>query len=253
MKNLRVDDIDYNWINRYPNKVDWTDVSIYGKLKNKFIRKYKDYVNWLEIGIHQKLSYETLLECGQYLDWNVMIMFQNIPEELLIHYQDMMTEECWTYYVPRFQKLSTNFIQKYFTRFNVIFLIKYQKLSEQQLRYCLRLNLGSVISKYQKLKPRMICNLKDELDWTLLSVNPNINPNKFEDHDIITIKPYIDETFKMIDRSSEIILMLKIRLFRIENVAKKIQKHWKHSITAPDYELCKQRLKREFTELISIT
>lgn len=246
--------IDYKWIKRYPNRVDWTDISINAKLKNKFIRQYKDYVNWLEIGIHQRLNYETLSECGHYLDWNVIVMFQIIPEDLLIQYRDRMTEECWRIYVPRFQKLSTDFIQTYLESFEVYYLIKYQKLSKKQLIWCCQLNMGQCVSKYHRLKPTMICELISELDWKLLIRNPHIDANKFKDHEIITIKPYLNRMFKYEvmrrGRCSELVWTLVHRLWRLERFAKTIQNYWRRAISDPNYIVCKRRLRREFNDLI---
>ena len=247
------DSIDYNWIEHYPNKVDWTDISINGKLKNKFIRKYKDYVNWYEIGIHQKLNYDTMFECGEYLDWNVIVEFQfNISEDLLLQYRDRMTENCWSCFVPRYQKLSRDFIQKYLYSFDLISLIKYQRLSEQQIKLCCQLNLGKYVSKYQRLKPKLICNLKSELDWKILCRNPYIDVSKFNNHEIISIKPYIKEMFDHRIFNFKF-WIFQNRLWELEYFTRTIQKYWKRAIADPKYKLCKLRLEREFAELLSIT
>jgi len=49
-------------IRKNPKKTDWTSLSYFKILPEKFIREFQDYVNWIGVSRYQKLSKKFKLE-----------------------------------------------------------------------------------------------------------------------------------------------------------------------------------------------
>jgi hypothetical protein len=116
------DYIDYTVISKYQilsekfiydfeDKLDWTMLSKYQKLSEKLMRVFKKRLNWVFISATQDLTESFILEFREYLFWEIVCGEQKISEEFIIKNEDTMI---WPE-ISNNEKisLSEEFIEKY--------------------------------------------------------------------------------------------------------------------------------------------
>lgn len=241
--------IDLKWIDKHPDKVDWTDICVHVKLNNKFIRKYKDWIDWKEVCMHQCLNSKTLYECQQYVYWDIVSIFQKIKQSFISEHAHFFSDELFELYLPRFQNLDDYFILNNIDRLDMSIVLKYQCLSSTTITYLIDhltiLNVA-ILSQYQYISPDLACSLKHKLNWNSLLINKHSCMDDMHYCHIIECLYYINQIHYIPNYST-----LCIKLHEVNNAANKIQFYWKHSISNPSFKICRQRLHREFNELIN--
>ena len=90
-------------------EVNWSCISEFQKLSEKFIEKHCDKVNWSYISMYQKLSESFIDKYSDKLDWNYISKYQTLSEEFIEKYADKVNWYC----ISQYQKLSEEFQQKH--------------------------------------------------------------------------------------------------------------------------------------------
>lgn len=106
-----------------PNLIDWFDFCQRYLLTEDFIEKWIDYVNWSQISRFQKLTEGFIEKWKDYVDWTYIIKKQNLSCGFLDKYFDRLFSVVNTRgkhylidYIINHQKLEEWFIDKYFDR-----------------------------------------------------------------------------------------------------------------------------------------
>lgn len=202
--------VDFKWIEKNPRKVDWLDICIYGKLDVNFMDKYYEYINWQVVSQTQKMNEKLIRKYINRINW---------------------------YKISKYQKLSESFIEEYINYINWKNVSEYQNLSANFIDRHL-----SFIDFYRLVNNSRI-NIFDD----------PINIIKYADKIAIlncTYKTYWKTSkFKYV-KGNEKVKILWNRLIHMSLHAKRIQKQWRTCITNPEYKICKDRLKREFNDLM---
>jgi hypothetical protein len=137
-------------IEKFQDKVNWSNISIGQKLSEEFIEKFQDKVNLVFISRYQKLSEYFIEKFQDKVDWIKISIYQKLSESFIEEFQDKVD---WDY-ISMDQKLSEEFIEKLQNKVDWNFISKYQKLSEEFIEKFQDKVYLDYISKYQKLSPQ---------------------------------------------------------------------------------------------------
>ena len=121
-KFIRIDKINYTFLNKYPELIlyfknskklklsvlYWTYISEFQKLSEEFIREFKDKVNWHNISENQILSESFIREFQDKVKWSTISKYQNLSESFIEEFQDKLNlyeiEDSWLYKDESFKK-----------------------------------------------------------------------------------------------------------------------------------------------------
>ena len=87
-----------NWI----DLIDWSYISRYHELSEKFMDCYADCLNWMFIAEYQKLSEQYIEKRPNLIHWDIISCYQKLSEEFIERHADHL--DWW--YVSRHLKLS---------------------------------------------------------------------------------------------------------------------------------------------------
>ena len=73
---------------KFSDKVDWENISLFQKLSEDFIRKFSDKVHWRNISRCQELSEDFIREFGDKVDWDNIFMYQNLSDDFIREFYD---------------------------------------------------------------------------------------------------------------------------------------------------------------------
>jgi hypothetical protein len=153
------------FINKHPDKLNMNLISEIQKLSEKFMDYHKLKLNWTRLSYHQIMSEDFIHEHADFVDWDKISIKQNICEDFANKHADKINfiGYCKNEHV----KLSTMFINKHFTKFNLTTLCESQKLDENFIheKYDRFKNANSLtaIFRNQKLSKTFIDNHIDDI------------------------------------------------------------------------------------------
>jgi len=139
-KFIRIDKINYTFLNKYPELIlyfknskklklsvlYWTYISEFQKLSEEFIREFKDKVNWHYISHKQKLSESFIREFQDKVNWSYISAYQKLSESFIREFKDKVN---W-HNISENQILSESFIREFQDKVKWSTISKYQNLSE---------------------------------------------------------------------------------------------------------------------------
>lgn len=206
--------VDIKWITKNPNKVDWIDVCLYGKLNNAFIDTHYEYVNWEIVSQTQCLKEWLIIKYKDRVNWSKISKFQSLSEEFIEKYSKNVR---WSY-ISEYQTLTPDFIDRNLSSIDFFALVQNDNtwnsvFSDPMniIKYANRITiLNCAYEKRYRTKNKLKYlrgNIKVKSLWTILLNMSNVH-------------------------------------------AKRIQIAWRRCITDPNYKLCKKRLRMEFESLI---
>ena len=134
----------------FQKKVNWTWISEYQKLSEKFIREFQDKVHWYNISEYQKLSEKFIREFQDKVNWDNISQYQKLSEKFIIEFQEKVYWDS----IYACQKLSENFIREFQAKVNWNRISAYQKLSENFIREFQAKVHWDNISAYQNLSEK---------------------------------------------------------------------------------------------------
>ena len=128
-KFIRIDKINYTFLNKYPELIlyfknskklklsvlYWTYISEFQKLSEEFIREFKDKVNWHYISHKQKLSESFIREFKDKVNWHNISENQILSESFIREFQDKVK---WST-ISKYQNLSESFIEEFQDKLNL--------------------------------------------------------------------------------------------------------------------------------------
>jgi hypothetical protein len=136
-------------------EVDWSYISIFQKLSEKFIEKYSDKINWHHISEFQKLSEKFIEKHYNKVDWYNISKKQTLSESFIEKHYDKVD---W-YLISLYQTLSESFIEKHYDKIDWNCISAYQTLSE------------SFIEKHY-----------DKVNWFYISIHQTLPKEFIEKH-----------------------------------------------------------------------
>lgn len=260
--------MDINWLLHHPDKVDWDDVCVHCILDEHLIELCKNYVNWDYVSQYQNLSESFIRNNFIYLNWSLILKFQNLSISFLDLCDNAWNSSDW-FSIAKYQHLNESFIIKHFDKFshhecwNMI--CKRQNLSETFLINHHHLLIWTSISHRQFLSPEFVIRFKDHIDWCAFVSNKK-SWDRFVSHPSHIINCF-KEFFFLKNNYSSNFFTRNSQLFnrtKIDNVWSsflslctipviKIQRAWRLCIVCPEFSICRNRLSREFDDLIKIT
>jgi len=212
-KFIRIDQIDYDFLEKYPelilifknskklnlDNLNWYNITFYQILSESFIIEFLDYVNWQNISQNQKLSEELIREFKDQVEWYYISSYQKLSEEFIREFKYYVY---WSY-ISQYQKLSESFIREFKDYVHWYWISYYQKLSESFIREFQDKVNWTYISEYQNLNEEFIREFQNKLGWTCISSNQKLSEEfiiEFKDKvNFNTIEDswyYKDELFK---------------------------------------------------------
>jgi len=178
------------FMNKHPDKLNMNLISELQKLSEKFMDYHKLTLNWDRLSHHQIMCEDFIHEHANLVNWDNISFYQNICEDFVDRHADKInfTQYCKNKHV----KLSTSFINKHFTKFNLTTLVEEQMLDEnfiQEKYECFKserfksTNSLATIFRKQKLSKSFIDKHTEDIKsrgsdyaprWEDLFDNPNI-------------------------------------------------------------------------------
>jgi len=118
----------------FQKKVNWTWISEYQKLSEKFIREFQDKVHWYNISEYQKLSEKFIREFQDKVNWDNISQYQKLSEKFIIEFQ----EKVYWDRISANQKLS----EKFRKEFNLVKINKPISIKEYAKEHNLEIKDG---------------------------------------------------------------------------------------------------------------
>ena len=255
--------IDYNWIERYPGKVDWNDICTFAKLTEKFIAKHANYVQWDRVSQFQKLSESFIQKHYHLVNWNLIVIYQHLSVEFLDELNFIWNSSNWNN-ISSCQILTEEFITKYCNKLNWNNISQYQSLSESFLIQNENNIDWNFISEFQNLSPPFVLKyvLNDKIKLHILINNRQSWNNLFNDvinivklaNHITVLNCFYDSPLKKADgykKQQNIIVIKQLfnKLVSVNSSVIRIQQQWLQCYYNPQFLTCRKRLTREFEEL----
>jgi len=150
------------------SNTDWTSISHYYKLSEKFIREFKDKVDWYYISEYQKLSEKFIREFKDNVYWYYISIYQKLSEKFIREFKDKVNWDAISIY----QKLSEKFIREFKDKVNWHYISKYQKLSKKFIRE-FNINISEYCWIYKTKEEKLKYIKENNLDKTYKLVNDN--------------------------------------------------------------------------------
>ena len=218
--------IDYKWIKKHPNKVDWNDVCMFGSLKLKWIENFEHFVNWNTVCTFQHLNENFIRKWYYRVNWDLIVIHQKLNDSFIDECHAIWNTDNWKN-ISRYQRLSSSFIDKYSTHLN-----------------------WSELSLNPYLPSEIVVKYKNKIDWKMLILNVKVW-KRFIKSDYNLLKCADEITIQCCTSSSNTSQLKKCfsRLIEINRKLIKIQNAWRICVSNPSFLICKKRLIREFNEL----
>ena len=100
---------------KFIDKLDWKEVSIFQQLTSKDLEKYADKLDWYYVSMFQKLTSKDLEKFIDKLDWYRVSKYQKLTSEDLEKFIDKLN---WKY-VSIHQKLTSKDLEKFKDKINL--------------------------------------------------------------------------------------------------------------------------------------
>jgi len=169
-----------DWKDKFIKQINWTRISIYQKLSEKFMEKFQDKVDWGNVSTHQQLSENFIEKFQDKVYWDYISHYQQLSESFMEKFQDKLN---W-WYISIFQKLSENFIEKFQDRLNWARVSGDQILSEYFIEKFEDKVDWSYILHYQILSEKFMEKYIDKFDKNDIILYQRISKEFAKKHNI---------------------------------------------------------------------
>lgn len=188
--------LDYNFLNKHNDDLDWDYVSIYQMLNNQIYKKFINKLNWQYISKHQELNIDLIRQYQHLLYWPNIFRYQKLNMKYILEFKRYLDQDIDNYkIISKFQQLDLEFIEENIDKLDLNIISKYQKIDNIEFieKYKDKLNLLDIFK-----------NKNNNINDNYIKENTNID-------DLINLLDYRKFNIMFLDENFDNIFINNIR------------------------------------------
>lgn len=111
--------IQYEFLNLFKQKIDWTHLSQYIRIPANLLLSYKEFVDWDMITICQPLTITIISKLQNYINWSLLWLNRQFRLQEIYYLVENFPDKIEWKFLLQTQKVSKKFIIKYLDKIDI--------------------------------------------------------------------------------------------------------------------------------------